>query len=103
MRRAHPAADLKWLPDPPCRTESGAGSRKIYQAVADRVNHQFGGLVDAQRVHDVGAMYSNSVGAEIKHRGNFLVGFSFDDHLQNFKFARGQMLAAVAFQRGSDG
>ena len=50
-----------------------AGSRQIHQSVADGVDHEFGGLVDAQRVHDVGAMDGDGVGAEFERRGDFLV------------------------------
>ena len=90
------------MPDRPCPTENHAGSRKIYQAVADGVDHQFSGLVDSQRVHDIGAMHGHGVRAKIEHRGDLFVGFSFHDHLQNFQLARGEVLVAIPFERRPD-
>ncbi len=83
------------MPGPPCRIEIGAGSRKIYQPVADGVNDQFGGLVDAQRIHDVGTMNRHGVRAKIEHRRNLLVGFPIHDHLQDFEFAGREMFVPL--------
>jgi len=48
-------------------------SRNVYQTIADGVHHEFGGFVNAQRVHDIGAMYGDSVGTEVKLRRNLFV------------------------------
>ena len=60
------------------------------QAVADGVDHQFRGVVNIQRLHDIGAMHGNGVGAESQHGGDFFVRFSVHDQLQDFEFARGE-------------
>ena len=52
------------------RTEKTGDSRQAYQSVADGIHDQFGGFVNSQRIHDVGAMYGNRVDAQVKHRSN---------------------------------
>ena len=44
----------------------------------------------AQLEHDVGAVCFGSVDADAEERGNFLVGFTFGQELENFAFARSQ-------------
>ena len=71
---AQSAAELRTpTPDPPPAQEMTGGSRDVHQPVADRVDHEFGGLVDAERVHDVGAVHRDGVGAEIEHGRDLLV------------------------------
>src|SRR5207237_6970957 len=48
-------------------------SRNVHQPIADGINHEFGGLMNAERIHNVGSMHGDGVGAEIKLGGNFLV------------------------------
>src|SRR5215469_143570 len=47
------------------RCRSGAAeestSRDVYEAVANCVNHEFGGFVDAERLHDIRAMNGDGV------------------------------------------
>src|SRR5450432_3836872 len=74
-------------------------SWKIDQAVADGVDDQFGGFVNAESVHDIGAVDGDSVGAETQVDGDFLIGFSRDDMLQNFQLAGSEAGAAFPFQR----
>ena len=62
-------------------------SWKIDQAVADGVDDQLGSFVNADNVHDIGAVNGDRVGTETQVDGNFLVGFSRDDMLQNFQLA----------------
>src|SRR5882724_2266029 len=96
----NPTASRKRMPARPCRTEIAGDSRKIYQAVANGVDNQFGSLVDAQGVHDIGPMNRHGVRAQIEEGGDLLVGLSIHDHLQNFEFARGQMFVALPLERG---
>src|SRR5208337_5146179 len=63
--------------------------------VADGVDDQFRGFMDAEGVHDVGAMHGDGVDAQVEFGGDFLVGFAGDDVLEYFEFARGE--AGVAF------
>lgn len=56
--------------------------RNIHQPVADSVHHQFSGLVDTQRIHNVGAMHGDGIGAEVELAGDFLVRQTTDDQLQ---------------------
>ncbi len=59
-------------------------SRDVHQAVADGVDDQLGGFVNAERVHDIGAMDADGVDAERKLVGDFFVGFAVDDELEDF-------------------
>jgi len=74
------------------------GSRQIHQPISNGVDDEFGGFVNAQTIHDVGAMHGNGVRAEIEFRGDFLVGFSSDDMLQDFEFARGETGFTFTFE-----
>ena len=49
------------------------------EPVADRIDDKFGGLVDSESVHHVGAMTGDSIGAELQLCGNFFIGFSVYD------------------------
>src|SRR5271165_2639159 len=71
-------------------------SRKINQSIADRVDDQLGGLVGPQNVHHIGTMDGDRVGTEVEHSRNLLVGLTIHDHLQDFKFARGEARVASA-------
>ena len=51
--------------------------------------------MDAERVHDVGAMDGDGVDTEIEFGGDFLVGFAGDDVLEDFEFTRRE--AGIAF------
>src|ERR1700730_2604458 len=100
VRQSHPAANLRWMKGPPCPTESAAGARKIYQPVADSVDHQFSGFVDTQRVHEIGAMYGHRVRTQFERRRNLLVGFPVHDHLQDFQFSWCEMGVALTLKCG---
>ena len=49
-----------------CTPGMNGDSRNIHQPVADGVNDQFGGLMNTESVHDVGAVHGDSVGAEVE-------------------------------------
>ena len=66
------------------------GSQRVDEAVLQRVHDELGGLVDAQRVHDVGAMNGNGVHAEIQLGGDFAVGEPVANQLEHFGLARRQ-------------
>src|ERR1700682_417073 len=94
--------NLSWKRSPaqPVPEEKTGGSRKIYQPVADRIDDQFSGLVDSESVHHVGAMNRDRVGAKLKLCGNFFIGFSVYDQLQDFQLAGRESIVALAFQSG---
>jgi len=46
--------------------------------------------VDAERVHDIGAMDGDGVDAQVELGGDLLVGFAGDNVLEDFEFARGE-------------
>ena len=57
--------------------------------------------MDAKSVHDIGAVYGDSVGAEVERGGDLLVGFAVNNHLQNFQFANSQRRVTLSFQGSS--
>src|SRR5690348_14435799 len=73
-------------------------SRNIHQPVADGVHDQFGGPVNAESVHDVGAMHGNGVGAEVELLCDLFVRFAVADQLQDFHFTRGEACAALSLE-----
>src|SRR5581483_4508456 len=75
-----------------------AGSRNVYQPIADGVYDQFSGLVNPERVHDIDAIHDYHVGTEIKLVGNFFVGFPVTDELQNLDFSWRQARVALALE-----
>lgn len=79
-----------------CPTERNAGSRKIYQSIADGVDDEFGGLVHSQSIHHIGAMDGNRVRAEIEDCCDFFVRLAFHYHLQDFELTRSESCAALA-------
>src|SRR6266550_4384084 len=79
------------------------GSRDVYQPVSDRVDHQLGGLVDPEGVHDIGAMNRHCIRTEAELVGNLLVGFAFHNQLQDLEFAGSKSGAALALQGGRSG
>src|SRR5262245_10164336 len=89
-----------WLPRrPPPRSGTRAGSSHDDQAVLQRVDHQFGGFVQAQRIHDVRAMHRYRVDAEIERRGDLPVRQTIANQLQDFELAYGQAMV-IALQGG---
>ena len=50
----------------PRAAETCGASRDAHQPLADRVDHQFGGVVDAQRLHDIGAVHGHRIDAEAR-------------------------------------
>src|SRR5947208_1283984 len=76
------------------KKENRGGSRQIHQTVANRVNNQFCCFVNAERIHDVGAMYGDGIHAEIQVGSNFLVGLPGYDMLENFQLAGRQSAPA---------
>src|SRR5438067_570861 len=54
---------------------------QIYQTIANGVHDEFGGLVQPEGVHDVGAMYGNGVYAEVQVACDFLIRFTDRDQL----------------------
>ena len=83
----------------PIREERNGDSRKIYQPIADCVDDKLSRLVNAQRVHNIGAMHGDSVGAQIQLIRNFLVRFTVHDVLKDFEFAGSEARVTLAFQR----
>ena len=59
----------------PLQEMSGA-SRRCHQAIADSVNHQLSGLVNAESIHDIRAMHRDRICAQIELICDFLVRFS---------------------------
>ena len=53
--------------------ETNGDSRNIHQAIADGVNDQLRRFVDSQRIHDIGAMNGDGIGAEIQFIGDGFV------------------------------
>jgi len=95
----HPRFAIRdWRPRPQHRPGRSGGSRNIHQAVANGVDDQFGRFVNAERVHNIGAMDRHGVGAEGEAVGDGFIGIAFDDQLQDFEFARSQAGIAFAFQ-----
>ena len=82
-------------------SEMSAGSRDAHQPVANRVDHQLGGIVDAERLHDIGAMDGDGVRAEAQQDRDVLVRFAVDDELQHFQFARWSARARRSPSAGS--
>src|SRR5580692_5156179 len=71
FRAKPPAPATNWR-----RFMAAHASWEIDQPIANGVHHQLGGFVNAQRVHDIGAMHGHGVGAETQIDGNFLIRFS---------------------------
>ncbi len=55
--------------------------------------------MDAQRIHDIGAVHGNGICAETEIDSNFFIRFSRNDVLKNFQLARRQSRTSLAFQR----
>src|SRR6266699_2712355 len=87
-------------PVPPYSAENICDSRNVHQPGADGVDHKLGGLVNAERVHNVGAMDRNCIRTQIENCGDFLVRLAIDDHLQYLKFARRETSTALPFECG---
>ena len=64
------------------------------QPVLDGVDHELGGLVQAQGVHDVGAMDRDGVHAQVQLCGNRAVREAVADQLQDFELARREPVRA---------
>ena len=72
------------------RRGTSGGSRQVHQAVADGVDDELGGLVDPERVHDVGAVHGDRVDAQLERGGDLAVGLAVADELQHLQLARCQ-------------
>jgi hypothetical protein len=55
--------------------------RNTYETVADRVDDEFGCLMDTESLHDVGAVNRHGIGAELQVVGDFLVRLAIHDQL----------------------
>src|SRR5437016_12433968 len=66
-------------------------SPDAHQSLADRVYHEFRRIVDADGLHDVGAMNGDGVSAQTEHRRDLFVGLSVNDELQHLELACGQL------------
>ena len=75
--------------------EKSGDSRNIHQPGANCVDDEFGGLVNSERIHNVGTVYGDCVGAEFESNGDFLVRLAVNDHLQHLKFPLRE--ACIAF------
>ena len=77
------------------------GSQRIDQPVLQRVDDELRGLVDAERVHDVGAMHGDGVGAQLELDGDLLVRKAVANQLQDLELARRE--TTVAFTGSGSG
>src|SRR5581483_7572401 len=75
--------------------KKNAGSRQVYQSIADCIGHQFRSFVNSQRIHDIGAVYSYGIRAKFKLRRNLFIGFSRADHLYNLQLTGSE--SSIAF------
>src|SRR5689334_20994307 len=89
---------MKPMPSHRAPQEMTAASRNIHQTIANGVNNKLGGFMNAESIHDIGAMHGNCVHAQVYSCSNSLVGFSIHNELQNFQFARRQSVIARAFK-----
>src|ERR1700722_14104463 len=53
--------------------------RNIHQSLADRIGNKFGGLMNTQSAHDIGAVHAHGIAAEIELGCNFFVRLSLHD------------------------
>ena len=74
--------------------EYSTGLRKADQVHPDRIRDELRRLVNAEFAHDVGAVHTHRIGAEIELSGNFLVRLAFDDQTQNFELPPSELAAA---------
>src|SRR5581483_1724372 len=91
-----PAAERESWPTPLRWPAAYGASRDAHQPVSYGVNHQLSRVVDAERLHDIGAMHGNGVRAQTQQHRDVFVRFSVHDQLQNFQLARGQRARTVA-------
>ena len=54
--------------------------------LAHCIEDDFGGIVESQFLHHVGAVCLDGVGTEVENRGRFLIRFSLRQELQDFAF-----------------
>jgi hypothetical protein len=66
------------------------GSAYSHQTVANGIENETGGVVNVQLFEDVVAVCIDRANAEVQESGDFVVGFSFGDKLQNLLFALGK-------------
>ena len=66
--RVAPTQGLRRHRDRAHRAGTRAGSQQVDQAVLKRVDDELGGLVHAERVHDVGAVHGDRVDAQVELR-----------------------------------
>ena len=59
--------------------------RYIDQPIADGINHQFRGLVDAESVHDVGTVHRHGIGAQAELSSYFLVRQTANNQLEDLE------------------
>ena len=76
----------------------GSLSERVDEAVLQCVDDELGGLVDTQRVHDVGAMHGDGVHAEVELGSNLAIREPITNQLEHFCFARSQTPCALARQ-----
>ena len=87
-RRGAPSSRAQRRPaEPP----GDARHAMLTRPLPDRIDHQFRGVVDAERLHDIRAVHGHGIGAQREHRRDLFVRFAVHDQLQDFEFARGQL------------
>ena len=59
-------AEAEWQQARDAQQERSAVHRDVHQTVANGVDDQLGGLVNSERIHDIGAMNRHGVGAEVE-------------------------------------
>ena len=69
------------------RRESLDGSRQIHQTITNGVNDELRGFVNAECIHNVGAVDRYGIHAEIQARSDFLVRLACNDVLENLQLA----------------
>src|SRR5215470_4698878 len=72
--------------------------RDVHQPVADGIDHQFGRLMDTQRVHDVGAVDGHRIRTQIQLAGNLLIREPGDNELKHLKLANRQTGLALPLE-----
>lgn len=71
-----------------------------YEAAADGGEDEFGDGVEAEFVHDAGAVGFDGVEGEFEAVGYVLIGVAFGEHLVDLAFAFGEGIVAVGLDLG---
>jgi hypothetical protein len=64
-------------------------------AFANRIEHEFGGIMQIQFLQDVTAMSLDGVGANVERCGHFLIRLPFSQKLQDLSLAGRKQVIAI--------